>query len=568
MSTSTTLPDSFRDVEHLEEVMTTPTAALIADLEKAPGDIIVLGVGGKMGPTLARMAKRAAPNRRVVGVARFSEKGLREDLTKHGIECIEADLLDRKQVEALPKLPNVIFMAGRKFGSTGYEDLTWAMNAYVPALVAEAFIGSRIVAFSTGNVYPWVNLAQGGATEATPAVPPPGTYANSCAARENIFQYFSRTTNTPGRIIRLNYAIDMRYGVLHDIASKILSGKAIDVSLGHVNFIWQGDASSQALRCLEFATTTSGGGADAPSSSDAAASAAAKRFVEGGGLGPLFGGFMGRSRLGRGSGDGMKKSKSIGDNSGRRACLGLVVNLLQRLDPQEEEEEVEGRNGVGAPSSAPAAAAAAAPAAAPAASPFARVLSKFREAGFEKLDRLIDLAAAASSSLAAHDARVAAREKLRAEEEGREEEAAEEDEDEEAAARKLVARLSAGGDDLQLCALAAAYCWSSLSASSPPPSSSSLTLDENESRAARAHFVRSLHARGMTLSELRRALEERRAALGGGGGGGGGGGSGSAEERRLTRLLSALGGGGGVGGGRGEDDSEQQQQRPEKRART
>jgi nucleoside-diphosphate-sugar epimerase len=257
MSTSTTLPEYFRDVEHLEEVMTTPTAALIADLEKAPGDIIVLGVGGKMGPTLARMAKRAAPNRRVVGVARFSEKGLREELTRHGIECIEADLLDRKQVEALPKLPNVIFMAGRKFGSTGYEDLTWAMNAYVPALVAEAFVGSRIVAFSTGNVYPWVNLAQGGATEATPAVPPPGTYANSCAARENIFQYFSRTTNTPGRIIRLNYAIDMRYGVLHDIATRVHKGEVINLEAGHVNVIWQGDANAMVLRSLAHCTVPS-----------------------------------------------------------------------------------------------------------------------------------------------------------------------------------------------------------------------------------------------------------------------------------------------------------------------
>ena len=184
----------------------------------------------------------------MVGVARFSETGLREKLTAGGIECIEADLLDRAQVEALPKLPNVIFMAGRKFGSTGNEDLTWAMNAYVPALVAEAFAGSRIVAYSTGNVYPCVNVHHGGATEATPAMPPSGIYANSCVARESLFQYFSRTRGTPGRIIRLNYAIDMRYGVLHDVASRVLAGETINLAAGHVNVIWQGDANAMVLR--------------------------------------------------------------------------------------------------------------------------------------------------------------------------------------------------------------------------------------------------------------------------------------------------------------------------------
>src|SRR5712692_12089789 len=140
------LPERFRDVEHLEEVMTTPSPGLLAEFGDLAGDLIILGVGGKIGPTLARLAKRAAPGKHVVGVARFSEKGLREELTASGIECIAADLLDRKQIDALPKLANVVFMAGRKFGSSGHEDLTWAMNAHVPALVAEAFAGSRIVA--------------------------------------------------------------------------------------------------------------------------------------------------------------------------------------------------------------------------------------------------------------------------------------------------------------------------------------------------------------------------------------------------------------------------------------
>jgi len=146
------LADRFRDVAHLEEVMTTPSPELVAELGKVDGDLIILGVGGKIGPTLARLAKRAAPGKRVVGVARFSEKGLREALTAHGIECIAADLLDRKQIEALPKLPNVIFMAGFKFGASGHEAFTWAMNAHVPALVAESFSASRIVAYSTGCV--------------------------------------------------------------------------------------------------------------------------------------------------------------------------------------------------------------------------------------------------------------------------------------------------------------------------------------------------------------------------------------------------------------------------------
>jgi nucleoside-diphosphate-sugar epimerase len=251
------LPERLRDVEHLEDVMTTPSPALLAEFGALAGDLIILGVGGKIGPTLARLAKRAAAGKRVVGVARFSEKGLREDLTAAGIECIAADLLDRKQIDALPRLANVVFMAGRKFGSAGHEDLTWAMNAYVPALVAQAFARSRIVAYSTGCVYPYVNVHHGGATEATPATPPPGAYANSCVAREAMFGYFSRLLGTPGRIIRLNYAIDMRYGVLHDIAARVRAGQPINLAAGHVNVIWQGDANAMVLRALAHCTLPS-----------------------------------------------------------------------------------------------------------------------------------------------------------------------------------------------------------------------------------------------------------------------------------------------------------------------
>jgi nucleoside-diphosphate-sugar epimerase len=256
-SAELTVPKRFEDVEHLEDVMTTPTAETAAEIARLDGDIVILGIGGKIGPTLARLAKRATSGKRVVGVARFSEPGLREKLTAWGIECVAADLLNRGQIDALPKLANVIFMAGRKFGASGNEDLTWAMNAHVPALVAEAFAGSRIVAYSTGCVYPYVNIHHGGATESLPATPPPGVYANSCVAREQMFQYFSRTRGTPGRLIRLNYAIDMRYGVLHDVGQRVFKGETINLSMGHVNVVWQGDANAMVLRSLGHCTVPS-----------------------------------------------------------------------------------------------------------------------------------------------------------------------------------------------------------------------------------------------------------------------------------------------------------------------
>ncbi|HEV7598920.1 MAG TPA: NAD(P)-dependent oxidoreductase [Bradyrhizobium sp.] len=247
--TRDTLPDTIDDIAALDDLLCRPSQPLIDDLGKVDGDIMILGVAGKMGPTLAGLAKAALPDRRIIGVARFSDPSVKDWLHARGIETINCDLLDESALRALPKTPNIIFMAGRKFGAEGDLSLTWAMNAHVPALVAQAFPRSRTVAFSTGCVYPFVPVGGNGADENVPPNPP-GEYAQSCVGRERMFEYFSKKFSTPGRLFRLNYAIDMRYGVLHDIASKILQGKPIDVSLGHVNFIWQGDAAAQALRCL------------------------------------------------------------------------------------------------------------------------------------------------------------------------------------------------------------------------------------------------------------------------------------------------------------------------------
>ena len=248
------LRDSIGDVDTLEELLSRPDAILRRELQALDGDIMVLGVGGKMGPSLAHMARRAAPEKRVIGVARFTEARLRDQLQRWDVETIACDLSDRAALGGLPKVSNIVFMAGMKFGSTGDQPMTWAVNTYLPGMVAEAFSASRIVAFSTGCVYPFVRVDDIGATEET-ILDPPGEYANSCVGRERMFQYFSARHGTPGRLIRLNYAIDLRYGVLHDIAVKIRDGKAVDLTTGHVNVIWQGDANRYALRSLAHATS-------------------------------------------------------------------------------------------------------------------------------------------------------------------------------------------------------------------------------------------------------------------------------------------------------------------------
>ncbi|MBL6954630.1 MAG: NAD(P)-dependent oxidoreductase [Alphaproteobacteria bacterium] len=252
--TSAGLPDRIEDVAALEDLLSRPSQALIDDLAALDGDIIILGVGGKVGPCLARMAKRAAPHKRILGVARFSDNAVKQRLEDWGVETLACDLLDRGAVAALPKLPNVIYMAGRKFGTSGDEHFTWAMNAHVPALVAEAFAQSRIVAFSTLCVYPFTDVMGPLSNEDTAPVPI-GEYANSCVGRERILQYFSHRFGTPGRLIRLNYAIDLRYGVLFDIANWVYTGQPIDLRAGHANVIWQGDVNAQVLRALRHCET-------------------------------------------------------------------------------------------------------------------------------------------------------------------------------------------------------------------------------------------------------------------------------------------------------------------------
>ena len=241
----------------LEEELSRPAPADIEAMRELKGDLLVLGAGGKMGPSLARLAKRASDEagvkRRVIGVARFSDPRARAELDGHGVETVTCDVLDRAALQRLPEAPNVVYMVGQKFGTQGDEARTWATNVVAAAYAAERFADSRIVAFSTGNVYPLSPVAGGGPRETDP-VGPIGSYAQSALARERIFEFFSERHGTRVALLRLNYAVEPRYGVLRDLADRIVSGQPVDLSMGHVNIIWQRDANSVALRCLAVAS--------------------------------------------------------------------------------------------------------------------------------------------------------------------------------------------------------------------------------------------------------------------------------------------------------------------------
>lgn len=244
--------------DQLEDALSVPSQALCDSLARLDGDLIILGAGGKMGPTLAKLARRAIDlaglNKRVIGVSRFSSGELYRDLNECGIDTIHSDLLDEAGVARLPEVPNVIFLAGRKFGTREDAAFTWAMNTYVPALVARRFAASRIVALSTGNVYPLSPVASGGPTEHDP-VGPVGEYAQSCLGRERIFEHFSRRHHTPATLVRLNYATELRYGVLVEIGRRVYRREPIDLAMGYANVIWQRDANEAVLRCLEICRT-------------------------------------------------------------------------------------------------------------------------------------------------------------------------------------------------------------------------------------------------------------------------------------------------------------------------
>ncbi len=250
--------DRIENEEQLELELSRPYPETAEQLRSMKGDFLVLGAGGKMGPTLCRLVKKAVRDgkRRIYAVSRFSDPAVRDRLESAGIQTIRADLIERSAYAQLPDASNIFFLAGMKFGASTEEPLTWAMNTYVPALAAERWSGPavRIAAFSTGNVYPFVDVGSGGADEQTQPEPL-GEYAMSCLGRERIFQHFSATRGTRAVIIRLNYANELRYGILVDLAKKVLAGQTIDLAMGYVNLIWQGDANNYVARSLSLASS-------------------------------------------------------------------------------------------------------------------------------------------------------------------------------------------------------------------------------------------------------------------------------------------------------------------------
>ena len=241
----------------LNELLTTPSESLILDIASLDGDIMVLGAGGKMGPSLCILAQKAilkaGINKRVIAVSRFSDQDIAIQLRENGVETINCDLLQPGALEKLPDIENIIFMAGKKFGTDGNEYATWAMNSWLPSRVVERYPNSRFVVFSSGNLYPKISISSGGATEET-RLDPIGDYCMSCLGRERMFEYAAKTFGTSVALFRLNYAIDLRYGVLYDIAHKVLTGIPIDETTPSFNCIWQLDANEVAIRLLKYAS--------------------------------------------------------------------------------------------------------------------------------------------------------------------------------------------------------------------------------------------------------------------------------------------------------------------------
>lgn len=249
--------ESFADVDALEEHLSRPTRGVVEALRGLHGDVVVLGAGGKMGPTLARMARRAldAAGRggaRVTAVSRFSNSAARDALHRHGVETVSCDLLDPTAVERLPDAGLVLHMTGQKFGTADAPERTWAVNTLAPTWAMRRYARSRVVLFSTGCVYPLVPVNGPGADETAP-LEPPGEYANACVARERVASWLALESRTPLLLFRLCYAVEPRYGVIHDIARKVAAGEPVDLSMGFVNLIWQRDANARALTCLGLA---------------------------------------------------------------------------------------------------------------------------------------------------------------------------------------------------------------------------------------------------------------------------------------------------------------------------
>lgn len=248
------LPDFISDENHLDDVLCIPQPKTVEVVKRLQGDILILGIGGKMGPTVGRMLVRAAQTagvtKTIYGVSRFSEPGLVSKLEREGIRCIHCDVMNPEELATLPDVPNIIYMVGRKFGLKGTDYLYWAVNTIAPANAARRFLSSRFVVFSTGSVYDLWQVETEGPREHD-EFNSIGEYANSCLGRERIFEYFSREFGAKTLIYRLNYAIDLRYGVLHDIAGRVQAGTPINLEMGYANVIWQGDAANIAVRCLE-----------------------------------------------------------------------------------------------------------------------------------------------------------------------------------------------------------------------------------------------------------------------------------------------------------------------------